>query len=313
MEFLKLKREIDFMRLRNAAFVFSILIFLVSIAAVAVRGLNFGIDFTGGTLVEGGYQETVPLERIRDALADGGFERSVVQYFGSSREILIRLPPQEGEANSALLSDRIIETLKGASEQAFEVKRVEFVGPQVGEELREDGGLALLFAFLGILVYVAFRFEWRLSVGAIVALLHDPVLIIGIFAVTQTEFDLTTLAALLAVIGYSINDTIVIYDRIREGFRKIRKGTPSQIVNTSINETLARTIMTSGSTLLVVLALYFLGGSAINGFALVLLIGIVVGTYSSIYVASNLALMLGLSRETLIPPEKKDEAVDQLP
>ncbi|MGF1546804.1 MAG: protein translocase subunit SecF [Thiotrichales bacterium] len=313
MEIIKLKHEIDFMRLRNAAFVFSILIFVFSIAAIAVRGLNFGIDFTGGTLVEGGYSEAVSLDRIRDALADGGFERNVVQYFGSSREILIRLPPQDDGADSALLSDQIVEVLKNASELPFEVKRVEFVGPQVGEELREDGGLALLFAFIGILIYVAFRFEWRLSVGAIIALLHDPVLIIGIFAVTQTEFNLTTLAALLAVIGYSINDTIVIYDRIREGFRKIRKGTPAQIVNTSINETLARTIMTSGSTLLVVLALYFLGGSAINGFALVLLIGIVVGTYSSIYVASNLALLLGLSRETLLPPDKKDEAAEQFP
>ncbi len=312
MELFHLKNEIDFMRLRKWAFVFSAVIILLSILGFVTRGLNFGIDFTGGTLVEGSYSETVPLDNVREALAKNGFERNVVQYFGSSKEILIRLPPLEGEANAATLGDRIVEALKDSSAAKFEVKRIEFVGPQVGETLREDAGLALLFAFLGILAYVAFRFEWRLSLGAILALLHDPFLIVGIFAWTQLEFDLTVLAAVLAVIGYSINDTIVVYDRIREGFRKIRKGTPEQIVNTSINETLGRTVMTSFSTLLVVIALYLFGGSALQGFSLALIIGIVVGTYSSIYVASNLALMLGLSRETLIPPERK-EAVDDRP
>ena len=256
---------------------------------------------------------------ISATLVDTGFDGAVVQYFGSRQDILIRLAPQSGEASSAELSDNVFRTLVNAAANAdlgdVELRRVEFVGPQVGEELREQGGLAVLFALIGILIYVAVRFEWRFAVGAVAALIHDVVFTVGMFSVFAIEFDLTVLAAVLAVIGYSLNDTIVIFDRIRENFRKMRKDGVLEIVNRSINQTLSRTIITSGTTLMVLLALYFLGGEAINGFSLALIIGVVIGTYSTIYIATAIAVWLGISRADLLPTpvSKEGEVLDDRP
>lgn len=296
--------NIDFMGQRKIALTISTILFLVSLGSLAVRGLNFGIDFTGGTVIEMGYPQPVDLSHVRAALAEGGVGGAVVQRFGTSRDVLIRIPPQE--ATSAELSTRIEEVLTRASEgNVPQLRRVEFVGPQVGGELIEAGGLAMLLVLVGILVYIGLRFEFRFALGAVLATVHDPVVILGIFSLFQLDFDLTVLAAVLAVIGYSVNDTIVVFDRIRENFRKMRKGTPVQIVNASVNQTLTRSLMTSFTTLLVVLALYFFGGEIIHGFALALIIGIVVGTYSSIYVASASAVMLGVSRADLMPVKKE--------
>jgi len=246
-------------------------------------------------------------------LVDEGFSDAVVQYFGSRHDVLIRLAPRDDEESSAEFSDQVFRLLSAQSEGAVELRRVEFVGPQVGEELREQGGLAVLFSLIGILIYVALRFEWRFAAGAVVAIIHDVIFTIGIFSVFAIPFDLTVLAAVLAVIGYSLNDTIVIFDRIRENFRKMRKGTVIEITNSSINQTLSRTIVTSGTTLLVLLALYFLGGAAISGFSLALIIGVVVGTYSTIYVATAMVIWLGISRTDLMPVVKEGEVLDDRP
>jgi preprotein translocase subunit SecF len=304
--------HIDFMGKRRISAILSVIAVLASILLIVARGLNLGLDFTGGTLVEVGYQEPADLGEIRSALTVGGFERATVQYFGTSKEVLIRLAPKKGEDRS-LISDNILELLKKASDNPVEMRRVEFVGPQVGEELREDGGLAMLYALFGILIYVAFRFEYRFSFASIIALVHDVVITLGFFALTQMEFDLTVLAAVLAVIGYSLNDTIVVFDRIRENFRKIRKGTPEEVVNISINQTLTRTIITSLTTLLVLVALYFLGGEVIHSFSVALIVGVIVGTYSSIYIASNSVLMMGVSQQDLIPDERDKEELDSMP
>jgi len=303
--------HIDFMGVRKLAMVASLVLVLGAIVSLAVRGLNFGIDFTGGTLVEIGYPQDVELDRVRTALAQAGYEDAVVQHFGTATDVLIRIPPQKDVTQSEL-STRVTEALR-AEAPGLELRRVEFVGPQVGEELTEQGGLALLVALFGILIYVTLRFEYRFSVGSVIALVHDVLVTLGIFSVLQLPFDLTILAALLAVIGYSLNDTIVVYDRIRENFRKMRKGTPEEIVNTSINQTLSRTLMTSFTTLLVLFALLFLGGEIIRGFALALIIGILVGTYSSIYVASAAALALGVSKADLMPVKKEGAEVDTRP
>lgn len=305
----------DFLGQRKLAVVVSIVLFVVSIGALVTRGLNFGIDFTGGTLVELAYSKPADLTEVRSTLVANGYSDAVVQHIGTAREILVRVPPREG-MTSASLSNQVHEALQQAAGEMLELRRVEFVGPQVGKELLESGGLAILYALIGILIYVALRFEYRLGVGAIIALIHDPVLILGLFALFQWNFDLTVLAAMLAVIGYSLNDTIVIYDRIRENFRKMRKATPVEVVNTSINQTLSRTILTSGTTLLVVLALVLLGGEMIRGFAIAFLIGIVIGTYSSVYVASTAALALGISKENLMPVKKEgegEEGMEDLP
>jgi len=312
MRLLSRATEIDFMSKRRYAVIGSVLLIVIAIGSLAIRGLNFGIDFTGGTLIELGYPEPVNLVEIREALEQNGSERAVVQHFGTSHDVLIRLAPQEKES-SADLSNRVINILQDQVGGQLEVRRVEFVGPQVGEELREDGGLAMVYALIGILIYVSLRFEYRFSFGAVIALIHDVVITIGFFSLTQVDFDLSVLAAVLAVIGYSLNDTIVVYDRIRENFRKMRKAETLKIVNTSINQTLSRTIMTSITTLLVLLALFFLGGEVIHSFALALIVGVLIGTYSSIYVASTSVLMLGVSKADLLPVKKEGAELDSRP
>jgi len=304
MRLFKSTSAIDFMGKRHYALILSSLLIVVSLASLAFRGLALGIDFTGGTLIELGYPEPVKLEQVRDTLAQAGYQRATVQHFGTSHEVLIRLAP-DPKQSSADLSERVVQVLRAKTDPNLEVRRVEFVGPQVGEELREDGGLAMVYALIGILIYVALRFEYRFSFGAVMALVHDVIITLGFFSITQTEFDLTVLAAILAVIGYSLNDTIVVFDRIRENFRKLRKADTVSIINTSINETLSRTLITSLTTLLVLLALFFLGGEVIHGFALALIVGVTVGTYSSIYVASTAALALGISKADLMPVKKE--------
>jgi preprotein translocase subunit SecF len=299
-------QNIDFMRRRKLAGMFSIALVLASVALLVVRGLNFGVDFTGGVLVEVGYSEAVELNPVRDALSQGGFNQVVVQHFGNARDVLVRLP-QAQEGNPAQMSADVLVALR-AMDAGVEMRRVEFVGPAVGEELREDGGLAVLFALIAILIYVAMRFEWRLALGSVIALVHDVLITLGMFALLQVEFDLSVLAAVLAVIGYSLNDTIVVFDRIRENFRRMRKGSPLEIVNRSLNQTLSRTLMTSATTMLVLLALFFLGGEIIHGFSLALILGIFIGTYSSIYVASAAALALGISKQDLMQAVKEERA-----
>jgi len=305
MEFFRINQTIDFMRLRGPMVVLSVVLVLASILLLATRGLNFGLDFTGGTLIEVGYENPVDLAGVRETLRQGEFGDAVAQHFGTSRDVLVRLAPR-ADVSSADLSTRVLRVLQdGAAGQKVEVRRVEFVGPQVGDQLVEQGGLAMLYALIGIFIYVAFRFEWRFSAGAILATVHDVVLTLGLFSLLQVEFDLTVLAAVLAVIGYSVNDTVVVFDRIRENFRKLRKGTSLDVVNSSLTQTLSRTIMTSGTTLIVVVALFLLGGTLIHAFAIALIFGIVIGTYSSIYVASFAALALGVSRQDLVLPKKE--------
>jgi preprotein translocase subunit SecF len=301
-----INRNIDFMGLRKPAVFLSAVLILISIGSLIVQQLNFGIDFTGGNVIEIGYEKDVELEPIREVLAAEGFGDAIVQHFGSSKEVLIRFIPQ-ADQDKAETSSQVINALKAASDQSLEQRRVDYVGPQVGEELTENGGLAVLYALIAILIYVAFRFEYRFSIGAVAALIHDVTITLGIFSVLQLDFDLSVLAALLAVIGYSLNDTIVVFDRVRENFRKIRKKTSLEIVNTSINQTISRTLMTSLTTLLVLTSLFFLGGEVIHAFALALIIGVLVGTYSSIYAATSAALMLGIDRTDLLLPEKDDE------
>jgi len=304
MQILGHKTKIDFMGKRKLAMIFSILLILLSIGSLATRGLSFGIDFTGGTLIEVAYPDSAELGGIRDLLEEAGYDDAQVQHFGTSRDVLIRIAPRANRA-SAELSEEVLTALKNA-DTAVEMRRVEFVGPQVGEELTEQGGLAVLYALLGILIYITLRFEYRFSFGAVAALVHDVIITLGVFSLVQVEFDLTVLAAILAVIGYSLNDTIVVFDRIRENFRKMRKGTPTDVMNASINQTLARTMMTSLTTLLVLLSLFFLGGEIIHSFALALIVGVFVGTYSSIFVAGASTLALGVSKADLMPVEKDD-------
>ena len=313
MRILKSGQQIDFMGKRQIAAIASLVLIVIAIGAIVVRGLNLGIDFTGGTLIEVGYTQPADLESVRAALAESGHGDSSVQQFGTSRDVLIRLGSGEGEGDdSARLSNEVFAALSQAVDKQVELRRVEFVGPQVGDELTEDGALAVLVALIAILMYVAMRFEWRFAVGSVVALVHDVIITVGLFALLQIEFDLPVLAAVLAVIGYSLNDTIVVFDRIRENFRKMRKGTPVDIVNRSLNETLSRTLVTSLTTLLVLMALFTLGGEIIHGFAFALLVGVLIGTYSSIYVASTAILMLGVSKADLMPV-KKEGVVDDRP
>ena len=312
MQLFKKDTNFEFMGRRKMALMFSVALLVISIVSVAVRGLEFGIDFTGGTLIEIGYPESIDLKVVRASLDTGGFKGAIVQLFGTSKDVLIRIAPRD-EVSDADLSTELIEILKGSTTQDLDVRRVEFVGPQVGEELREDGGLAMLYALGAILLYVAFRFEYRFAVGAVVALIHDVIITIGFFSVLGLEFDLTVLAAVLAVIGYSLNDTIVVFDRIRENFRRIRKGTPVDIVNASLNQTLTRTLMTSITTLIVLGALLMLGGELIRGFAIALIVGVLIGTYSSIYVASTTILRLGVSKQDLMPVKKEGADLDARP
>jgi len=312
MQFFKKEMKIDFMGKRKLAMLLSLLLISVAVFSIVSRGLNFGIDFTGGTLVEVGYKTAIEPSQVRSVLVDAGYNDVTVQSFGTSRDLLIRLAPRES-MSSAQVSSGLLEVLHQKYPDQVEMRRVEFVGPQVGEELTEDGGLAMLYALIAILIYVMFRFEKRFSVGAVLALVHDVTLTIGFFALLQVEFDLTVLAAVLAVIGYSLNDTIVVFDRIRENFRKMRKGTPTTIMNVSINQTLSRTLITSLTTLLVLTALFVFGGEIIHGFATALIVGIVVGTYSSIYIASTSVLLLGITKADLMPVEKEGQELDQHP
>lgn len=299
--------KIDFMGKRGLWVTISAILSLIAVLSLAVRGLNYAVDFTGGTVIEASFKESADLADVRTRLEKAGLKGPMVQNFGSSREVLIRLAPQEGATNKDI-KDKVMGAINAGSSNTAEMTRIEFVGPQVGDDLAEGAVLALLMATLGILIYVAWRFEWRFSLGAILATLHDIVMILGIFSLFQWDFDLSVLAAVLAVMGYSLNDTIVVFDRIRENFRKIRRADTVEVVNLSINETLSRTLMTSFLTLLTVVAMAIWGGEVIHNFALALIIGIVVGTYSSIYVASALAVKLGISRADMLVPEREGEA-----
>jgi len=312
MRLFKTVTAFDFMAKRSFTVIFSAILIIVSIASLAMQGLKLGIDFTGGTLIEVGYEQEAELEKIRSALDGAGFLDSTVQYFGTNKDVLIRLAPQEKQS-SAEISNRVVALLNDSQKEPVNLRRVEFVGPQVGGELTEDGGLAMLYALIFILIYVGFRFEYRFALGSIFALIHDVVITVGMFSIFQVEFDLPVLAAVLSVIGYSLNDTIVVFDRIRENFRKIRKGSSTDVVNASLNQTLSRTIITSLTTILVLTALFIFGGEIIHGFALALLIGVGIGTYSSIYVASTSILMLGISKQDLMPVKKEGAEVDDMP
>ncbi|MXW44550.1 MAG: protein translocase subunit SecF [Gammaproteobacteria bacterium] len=303
MELLRLRREIDFFGQRRIATILSVILVLVSLGSLATRQLNLGIDFTGGVLLEAGYQADADLGAIRSDLEAAGYADAQVQNFGAARDVLIRIPPRE-DIDAEGVGEELLGVLR-ASGQQVDLRRVEFVGPQVGQELTERGGLAVLFALLMILLYVMFRFQWKFAVGSVAALAHDVIIILGIFSVFQLPFDLTILAAALAVIGYSLNDTIVVFDRIRENFRRIRTSDAQAVMNTSVNQMLGRTVITSLTTLLVLIALFLFGGEALKGFSSALIIGVVVGTYSSIYVAGNTALALNVSTVDLLPPKKE--------
>ena len=311
MQILQGKSTIDFMSKRTIAMVLSLVLIIASIGSLFVNGLNFGIDFTGGYLIEAGYESEVDIGPIRKALAENGFDDAQVQNFGSAKDILVRIAPRE-DVNKAGLSDSILAILQQNTEQTVQMRRVEFVGPQVGEELRDQGGLAMLVALGGILLYVSFRFQFKSAVGAILALIHDVIITVGVFSITQMDFDLSVLAALLAVIGYSLNDTVVVLDRIRETFRNVRKRTPVEILNLSINQTLSRTLMTSLTTLLVLTALFVFGGEVIHGFAFALIIGVLIGTYSSIYVASSTLMAMKIHKQDFLVVAK-EEVVDDRP
>ncbi len=312
MELLRKQTNIDFMGQRKLALTFSAILLLVSLISFGVRGLNYGIDFTGGTLIEVGYTQSADLVQVRADLAAAGYPGAIVQYFGTTQDVLVRLAARD-DVSKAELSSNILRLLKKSGGDDMQLRRVEFVGPQVGEELTEQGGLAMLIALGAILIYVSLRFQWKFSLGAVAALFHDVIITIGFFSVLGLDFDLTVLAAVLAVIGYSLNDTIVVFDRVRENFRTMRKGTAVQIFNASLNQTLSRTIITSLTTLLVLAALFFLGGELIHEFATALIVGVIIGTYSSIYVASTSALALGVIKADLMPVVKEGAEVDARP
>ena len=311
MEFFHKKTSYPFMGTRRRWYLVSALVIVASLVSLGVRGLNFGIDFTGGVVMEFTFPQAANLEKVRSDLSGAGFGDAAVQSFGTSRDVLVRLLPREGGDVNAV-GQSVLAAIQ-AGEPGAELRRTEVVGPQVGKELAEKGALAILFTFLLILGYVAIRFQWKLGLGAIVAALHDPIVILGIFSVTGMVFDLPALAAILAVIGYSLNDTVVVFDRLRERFISMRKGTPEQVIDAAVNETLSRTVMTSLTTLLTVLSLLFFGGEVLRGFSVALTIGIVVGTYSSIYIASAMALDLKLTARDLLPVQRDKDAVDDMP
>jgi preprotein translocase subunit SecF len=311
MEFFHKKTSYPFMATRKRWYMVSAILILVSLGSLAVRGLNFGIDFTGGVVMEFAFPQAADLEKVRGELDQAGFGDAAVQSFGTANDVLVRLLPK-GQQDVTKIGQQVLAAIQ-ASDPGVELRRTEVVGPQVGQELAEKGAMAVLFTFLLILAYVAIRFQWKLGVGAIVAALHDPIIILGFFSVTGMVFDLPALAAILAVIGYSLNDTVVVFDRLRERFLSMRKGTPEQVIDAAINETLSRTIMTSFTTMITVLALLFFGGEILRGFSTALTIGIVVGTYSSIYIASALALDLKLTARDLMPVQREKDAVDDMP
>jgi preprotein translocase subunit SecF len=297
----------NFMALRWPAAVFSLVLLAISVGSLATKELQWGLDFTGGTLVEVAYSDSADLTEIRSTLDSRGYSGALVVSFGTDRDVLIRLPVGTSDEQGAAL----LGILQSESSDAVELRRIEFVGPQVGEELREQGGLAMLLALGLVMVYIAFRFQFKFALGAVGALAHDVIIVLGFFSIMGLEFDLTVLAAILAVIGYSLNDTIVVSDRIRENFRKLRRVESVEVINQSLSETLGRTLVTSLTTLLVLISLALVGGEMINGFAIALLVGVVVGTYSSIYVAANLLLTLGVSKDDLMVP-LPDELEDEL-
>ncbi|ABV37496.1 protein-export membrane protein SecF [Shewanella sediminis HAW-EB3] len=308
-QILSIKGTINFLRHAVPISILSLVLVLGSLTSLATNGINWGLDFTGGTVVELEFSSPSDLEALRAELSSVETDGAVVQNFGSSRDVLVRLPVKEGVATDTQVSQVMDAALK--FDPQVVQKRVEVVGPQIGKELAEQGGLAVLVALICILIYVSFRFEWRLALGSVAALAHDVIITLGVFSLLQLDFDLTVLAGVLTVVGYSLNDTIVVFDRIRENFLKIRKGEPEEIVNTSITQTMSRTIITTGTTLVVVVALFLKGGTMIHGFATALLMGIFVGTFSSIYVASFLAVKLGINREHMMPVEIEKEGADQ--
>ena len=305
MEFFRIKKDIPFMRHALAFNVASIVTFILAVVFLATRGLNFGVDFTGGTVMEVSYARAADLQKIREDLSRLGFSEASVQNFGTSRDVLIRLPVEE-DATSAQLSEQVLQALR-KDDPKVEMRRVEFVGPQVGEELVEDGSLALLLVSLGIVAYLAMRFEWRFAIAAIIANLHDVVIILGFFSFFQWEFSLSVLAAVLAILGYSVNESVVVFDRIRENFRKMRKASVPDIIDNAITRTMSRTIITHGSTQLMVTSMLLFGGETLHYFALALTIGILFGIYSSVLVASPIVMWLGVSREDFLKPEKRTE------
>jgi preprotein translocase subunit SecF len=335
MEFFKRQTNFNFIGTRYIPITISAILITATIVSLFTRGLNFGLDFTGGTVIEVSYKQAADLGKIRDTLAGQGLKDTVVQLFGTSRDVLIRVPAHD-TGKSAQLSNKVTQALRepyneklvssppGKAQEcsvdngkmiqacAVQVQRVEFVGPQVGHELAEKGALALLYTLIAVLIYVMLRFEWRFAIGAVIATAHDVLITLGFFSFTQMEFSLTVLAAVLAVLGYSLNDTIVVFDRIRENFRKMRKESTVEVMNVAINQTLSRTIITSGTTMITVLAMYFFGGQTIRGFAVALIVGIFYGTFSSIYIATPAALALGVSRADLVRP-KRESAADSEP
>ncbi len=310
MQLFKKQTSINFIGARKFAIVVSILLIAASGYSLWSQGLNLGIDFSGGTKLELVYEQDVSVLDMRATLQSSGYPEAVVQHFGSNRDVLVRIPQSE-TSNDAKVSDDVVSILAASSVGSAEVRSVEFVGPTFGKELLEKGVLALLYSLIGVMIYVAFRFEWKFSLGSVVALVHDVIITIGIFSIIQLEFTLPVLAALLAVIGYSLNDTIVVFDRIRENFRKLRDTDTIETMNVSINQTLPRTILTSLTTLLVLIALYVYGGDALNGFAATLIIGVLIGTYSSIFVASPAVLALGAKAEDLLVEVVEKEGADQ--
>jgi len=311
MEFFRIRRTIPFMRYSLILNAVSFVSFAIAVFFLVMRGLNLSVEFTGGTVMEISYPQAANLEQIRGAIEQKGWGDFQVQNFGTSRDVLIRLALEKG-FTSGQQAERVMETLK-TQDPAVELKRVEFVGPAVGEELANDGLLALLMVIIGIMIYLVFRFEWKFSVAAIVANLHDVILVVGMFSIFRWEFSLPVLAAVLAVLGYSVNESVIIFDRVREHFRKYRKMTTVEVIDSAITATISRTIITHGSTLCMTLSMYFLGGPALHYFALALTIGIIFGIYSSVFVAAAIAMYLGVKREDLVKPVKKDEEQQVLP
>jgi preprotein translocase subunit SecF len=304
------RKVYDFMRWDYVAFGVSLLLLIASIVVMSTKGFNWGLDFTGGTVIELNLEKPADLDQLRNTLEKSGFESPILQNFGSTRDVIIRMPPATETAGQEL-GNKIISIINESVDKNASVKRIEFVGPSVGSELAQAGSMALLVALLCILIYVGFRFEWRLALGAVIALAHDVVITLGVLSLFHIEIDLTIVASLMSVIGYSLNDSIVVSDRIRENFRKIRRGTSYEIMNVSLTQTLSRTIMTSATTLMVVLMLFIFGGAMLKGFSLTMLIGVSIGTVSSIYVASALALKLGMRREHMLQQKVEKEGADQ--
>ena len=301
-------RTINFMGVRNVAFAITMLLTVLAFFSMFHKGLNYGLDFTGGTLIELTYEKPAKLQEVRDELASAGYREAIVQNFGATTDLLVRMPGEDPK-----LGTEVADVLrKAGGDNPATVKRVEFVGPQVGEELRDQGGLGMLLALGGVLIYLAFRFQWKFAVGAIISLIHDVIVTVGILSFFQITFDLTVLAAVLAIIGYSLNDTIVVFDRVRENFRVLRKASLIENINISTTQTLLRTVATSVSTLLAIAALLFFGGDNLFGFSIALFVGVMAGTYSSIYIANVVLIWLNLSSEDLIPPATT-EKVDDLP